>query len=130
MARVTRMTPIDVNAKLRNARDIIAADPANGNIAIEILQSLELADWDARLFQNDVAALAKEDIGMAIIYLYVSVTDEPLHIIDSVRAKIKPVVTRQMLYVNRLMKEGRDIGTLGILPNLVLNKIQGGVLGA
>lgn len=114
---------MDILKELHIVLDIIAKEYPACNIAIDKLQRL--------MKHPDLSIEVKKSMTLLIENLFLGRHDMKSSCISTVKSigvSVSKPFVRDLLLVNRFCKQGKDIGSLSILPELALMEIQQGVI--
>jgi hypothetical protein len=116
------ITPIELNTLLRFSRTAITH---HNKTVIDVLQRIDEEEFDATRFSKENIAEIKERATLAMVYMFCNLPQEALVQIASMRSLVSPYIARELLLVTRFLSPAtKDIGTLAVLPDLVLHDIR------
>lgn len=109
--------PHILNLRLKRIKNIIKQDEHDR--AIEEIDTIIRDEFDTLYFSNDAVDIIVDKLELAMISLLMSTPIFAIVNLNIVRTVLDKIFIKNLLLVNRLFKEGSDIGTLAKLPDLV-----------
>jgi hypothetical protein len=117
------VSPHVLNIKLKTVNNIIELVGDFDRAADEVCE-LMMRPYENEFFDEVLEDKIKQHMDMAVMLLWMRAPDGALDALRCVRALLDPVFVDGLWLANRLLSPGKDIGTLGDLPELVQLEIR------
>jgi hypothetical protein len=117
------VSPHVLNIKLKTVKNIIEL-VGNFVRAADVVDALMTRPFEKEFFDEVLEDKIKQHMDMAVMLLWMGAPDGAMEALCRVRALLDPVFVDGLWLANRLLSPGKDIGTLGDLPELIQLEIM------
>jgi hypothetical protein len=117
------ISPHSLNIMIKTVKAQIASETGY-EAAINTMDDMLARSYDKAFFNDDMVDDIKDNLDIAILFLWTEVPHATLDYLANIRRMLDPIFVKNLWFANRLISPGRDIGVLGDLPDLVQMEIR------